>query len=136
MTESPDMASSLERFTQTIDGLAQRQESVSFSFDLHSDRELSATDPDGLVRATMRDFAVVDVAVEPGWDAETLDPRRLDAARLAAINVVLRAYLEAEFAGLADREISLVEMRDVLQQFTTEFTRASERAWARLEATR
>lgn len=131
-----EMQTVLESFTRRVGELAERQpEPLSFALELHSERELSGTDPDGFVTVTMKDFKVDSIVVNERWlENDHPSPAVVTRATIAAVNAVLQDYLVAEMTELRNQKVSLPEMYEVLQTFTTDFSAASSKAWARLEA--
>lgn len=120
----PQLFGRLEELTSQIDHT--KLGDMPDTFELHSDRELTATDRAERVTVTMADFKVKRIRVDHLWyaDAELDD---VENHITEAVNKALGKYLEQELAEASDAAVGIdgynQKLREISADFHAAFTR-------------
>lgn len=120
----PQLFDRLEELTSKVDH--SKLDEMPDKFELHSDRELTATDRAERVTVTMTDFKVKRIRVDHLWyaDAELDDVERHITE---AVNKALGEYLESELAAASDAAVGIdgynQKLREISADFHAAFTR-------------
>ncbi|MGA4669649.1 hypothetical protein ACPCG0_07640 [Propionibacteriaceae bacterium Y1923] len=132
---SPEMPEMFDRLTAQVGDWAARHPGPPEEFELSSTRELTATDPEGLVSVTMKDFKVERIEFDSYW-YEQSDPRPrakvVAAATAAAVNAVLTQYLREEILEAQSHALPMSEVYEGLKTLSADFEDAFTRAMARI----
>lgn len=100
------MAESLPHVGQRIAELTERMaqaNSAPPSWELSSDREVTASDETDHVTVTIRNFEVASVWIDPGWASERFgDTEAIEKAFAQATNTALAQFLKAELDEAMD----------------------------------
>ena len=132
----PTMPDMFDRLTDQVGEWAQRQPGVG-DYALKSDRELTDTDDAGWVTVTMKDFKLASISYDDYlWQSETPNPKAISKATVEAVNKVLGRYLEEEILAAQNAALPMAEVHEGLQQLSTDFSVAYEKAMSRLREAR
>lgn len=130
---SPEMPDMFDRLTSQVGEWAEKNPSPPQEFELSSDRELTGTDPDGLVTVTMKDFKVDRISFDSYWfDSQSPSAETLARHTAAAVNAVMNQYLREEILEVQEHALPMNEVYAGLKELSADFRVAYTRAAARL----
>ncbi|MGA4508506.1 hypothetical protein ACQB6R_09555 [Propionibacteriaceae bacterium G1746] len=130
---SPEMPEMFDRLTAQVGEWAARSPEPPQEFELSSERELTGTDPDGLVTVTMKDFKVEQISLDGYWFDQTKpSARAVEAATVEAVNDVLGRYLRDEILEAQSHALPMDEVYAGLKELSADFNVAYANALSRL----
>lgn len=130
---SPEMPDMFDRLTTQVGEWARNNPGPPAEFELSSDRELTGTDPDGLVTVTMKDFKVDRISFDSYWfDSQSPSAETVARHTAAAVNAVMNQYLREEILDVQDHALPMSEVYAGLKELSADFRAAYTKAAERL----
>lgn len=129
----PEMPQMFDRLTSQVGEWAQKNPGPPEEFELSSGRELTGSDPDGLVTVTMKDFKVDRISFDSYWfNTQAPSAETLARHTAAAVNAVMTQYLREEILDVQAHAVPMDEVYAGLKELSADFRAAYTRAASRL----